>query len=36
VVVVNAGNYNDWKLGNEVPSSVLREHVLPLLGRRTG
>ena len=31
VVVVFAGNYNDWKLGLEVPSSVLREHVLPLL-----
>jgi hypothetical protein len=38
VVVVYAGNYNDWKLGLEVPATVLREHVLPLLAanvRRT-
>jgi CubicO group peptidase (beta-lactamase class C family) len=31
VVVVSAGNYNDRKLGNKVPSSVLGQHVLPLL-----
>jgi hypothetical protein len=31
VVVISCGNYNDFRASFEVPTRVMRDHVLPLL-----